>query len=306
MITSFNMTTGRARGLRRWVWAMITALGVLCHSAAGEAIIASPAALKAPPVPSTGAPHPSAPVVKFAGMTLEIRSGRVVVTDVEKGSPADRAGVRPLDVLLVVNGRSLVDLDPISPQQVLGLLQQERTLRTHLVLGRGAGTLSVDLPGNSAEARATPEPSGDLRPGVQAPTFSGRDLHGKEVSLEDLRGSLVLIDFWASTCPPCERAVIPLRRIAEQYEGKLRIVGVSLDEDRKAFEAFVYNQHLPGTQIFDGAGWHGPIARLYGVPANGIPTYVLVDRDGRIAAIGDLDKVEETIARLAGPARPVR
>jgi len=306
MITSFIMTTDRAPGFRRWVWAMCTALGVLCHPAAGEAIIAAPAALPAPPVPSTGAPHPSAPVVKIAGMTLEIRSGRVVVTEVEKGSPADRAGVRPLDVLLVVNGRSLVDLDPISPQQGLGLLQQERTLRTRLVLGRGAGTLSVDLPGNSAETRTTPEPSGELRPGAQAPTFSGRDLHGKEVSLEDLRGSLVLIDFWASTCPPCERAVIPLRRIAEQYKGKLRIVGVSLDEDRKGFEAFVYNQHLPGIQLFDGAGWNGPIARMYGVPANGIPYYVLLDRDGRVAAIRDLDKLEETIARLAVPPRQDR
>src|SRR5436309_8602559 len=91
----------------------------------------------APPPPSTKAPHPSAPVVRAAGMTLEIRSDRVVVTEVAKGSPADRAGVRPLDVLLSVNGRSLVDLDPISPQQVLALLQYEQTLRTRILLGRG-------------------------------------------------------------------------------------------------------------------------------------------------------------------------
>jgi hypothetical protein len=80
-------------------------------------------------------------------------------------------------------------------------------------------------------------------------------------------------------------------------------VGVSLDEDPKAFEAFVYNQHLPGIQLFDGAGWRGPIARLYEVPATGIPHYVLLDRDGRVAAIGDLDEAEGAIARLARAPR---
>jgi len=234
-------------------------------------------------------------------MTLEIRSGRVVVAKVEKGSPAERAGIRPLDVVLVANERSLVDLDPISPQQVLGLLEQESARRTRLVLGRGPGTLSVELPGDSGEPPEAPPP--DLRPGLEAPAFSGRAIDGKEFSLKDLHGGLVLIDFWASTCPPCERAVIPLRRIAEQSAGKLQIVGVSLDADRKSFEAFAYNHHLPGIQLFDGAAWRGPIARLYGVPETGIPHYVLIDRDGFIAAIGNLDTMEETIARLAAATR---
>jgi len=265
--------------------------------AAGGAFAAAP---PAPPVTSTGAPHPSAPVVKVAGMTLEIRSGRAVVTEVAKGSAAERAGIRPLDVILVANDRSLVELDPISPEQVLGLLVQERMPRTRLVLGRGADTLTVDLPRDPGEPQATPTPS-DLRPGVVAPAFSGRDLHGKEISLKDRRGKLVLIDFWASTCPPCERAVIPLRRIAEQFKGKLEIMGVGLDVDRKAFEAFVYNHHLPGDQLFDGEGWHGPIPALYGVKESGIPHYVLVHRNGEIAAAGSsLDSIEETIARLAG------
>ncbi len=255
----------------------------------------------APPAPSTKAPHPSAPVVRAAGMTLEVRSGRVVVTEVAKGSPADRAGVRPLDVLLVVNGRSLVDLDPISPQQALALLQSEQTLRTRIVLGRGPGTLSIDLPQDPGQVWTAPIAPADLRPGMEAPLFSGLDLNGKEVFLKDLRGRPVLIDFWSSTCPPCLKAVISIRRIADRYAGSLWIVGISLDEDRKAFEAFVYNRHLPGIQIFDGGGWHGPIARLYRVAQQGIPQYVLLDAGGRIAASGDLEDLEENIARLAAP-----
>jgi len=301
MIASFIMTTARARRRAPKGWPIASARGLLGSLLAGTAIAG---VLAAPPAPSTGAPHPSAPVVKFSGMTLEIRSGRVVVTEVEKGSPPDRAGVRPLDVVLVLNDRSLVDLDPISPQHVLALLRQEKTPRTRMILGRGAGTLSVDLPGDSGRPPETAPPS-ELQPGDEAPPFRGRDLDGKEFSLKDLRGSLVLIDFWASWCHPCEQAVIPIRRLAEQYRGKLRIVGVSLDEDRKAFEAFVYNHHLPGIQLFDGEGWRGTIAKLYGVPDSGIPHYVLVDREGRIAATGTLETIEETIARQAGVTPPI-
>ena len=263
-----------------------------------------PEASAAPPVPSTGAPHPSAPIVRAAGMTLEIRRGRVVVTGIAKGSPADRAGVLPLDVLLVVNGRSLVDLDPISPQLVLGLLRYEQTLRTRIVLGRGPGTMSVDLPQDPGETWTAPIVPVELHPGMEAPLFTGLDLKGKAVALLDLRRLPVLIDFWASTCPPCLKNVIPLRRIADQYAGGLTIVGVSLDEDRRAFEAFAYNQHLPGIQIFDGGGWRGPIARLFGVAANGIPHYVLLDADGRIVAIDALLDLEDDIARLVSHRDP--
>jgi peroxiredoxin len=300
MITSFLMKAAWRGSFGSKARGAIASLAMAGCLAVGGAILAAP---PAPPVTSTGAPHPSAPVVKVAGMTLEIRSGRVVVTEVVKGSAADRAGVLPLDVVLMANDRSLVDFDPISPQQVIGLLVQERTLRTRMVLGRGAGTLSVDLPEDLDEPPAAAAPP-LLGPGVEAPPFSGRDIRGREISLKDRRGGLVLIDFWASTCPPCERAVIPLRRIAEQFKDRLTIVGVGMDVDRKAYEAFVYNHHLPGDQLFDGEGWGGPIATLYGVKESGIPSYVLVDRNGAIAAIGtSLDTIEATIARLADSNR---
>ena len=274
----------------------------LALAAGPGALAGRPEALAAPPVPSAGAPHPSGPIARAAGMTLEVRRGRIVVTEVAEGSPADRAGVLPLDVLLVVNGRSLVDLDPVSPSQVLGLLQDERTPRTRIVVGRGAGTLAVDFPEDQGETRPATVAPGELRPGMQAPLFTATDLKGKPVSLEGLRKLPVLLDFWASTCVPCTKNVIPLRRIAEEYSGRLTIVGVSLDEARPAYEAFAYNQHLPGVQIFDGGGWHGPIARLYGVAATGIPRYILLDANGRIVAIKPLEEIEDDIARLVQPS----
>src|SRR5262249_2962069 len=143
-----------------------------------------------------------------------------------------------------------------------------------------------------------PRPSAGLDVGGEAPLFSGRDLNGRVVDLKSLRGRPVLIDFWESTCAPCVRAVSPLRRISEQYGDRLRIVGVSLDRDRKAFEAFVYNQHLPGIQIYDGTGWKGPIPSLYEVGENGIPRYVLLDARGRVVLVDELERVEKAIAGL--------
>ena len=277
---------------------------ILPAAALALALAGRPEALADPPVPTTAAPHPSAPVVRAAGMTLELRLGRIVVTGVAGESPADKAGVLPLDVLLMVNGRSLIDLDPVSPDKVLRLLRDEKGTETRLVLGRGAGTLTVDLPEDRGETRTAPVAPAELRPGMQAPLFTALDLKGNPFALEDLRKRPVLLDFWASTCPPCLKNVIPLRRIAEEYSGRLVIVGVSLDEERPAFEAFAYNQHLPGIQIFDGGGWHGPIARLYGVVATGIPRYVLLDADGRIVAIKALLDLEDDIARLAGGRAP--
>src|SRR5258705_8681571 len=119
---------------------------ILPAAALALALAGRPEALADPPVPSAAAPHPSAPTVRAAGMTLESRLGRIVVTGVAGGSPADQAGVLPLDVLLVVNGRSLIDLDRVSPDQVLRLLRDGKADRTPLVLGRSAGTLTDDLP----------------------------------------------------------------------------------------------------------------------------------------------------------------
>src|SRR2546428_254157 len=80
--------------------------------------------------------------------------------------------------------------------------------------------------------------------GSEAPKFAARGIKGEEVVLEALRGKPVLIEFWAAWCPPCRDSVIPLLRLAGEYGDRLVIVGVSLDTDPKAFEAFAYNHHL--------------------------------------------------------------
>ena len=67
-----------------------------------------------------------------------------------------------------------------------------------------------------------------------APDFSLPDLSGKTVSLEQFRGKVVLLDFWATWCPPCRMTIPLLINLQEQYGKKgLIILGVSIDDPRK-------------------------------------------------------------------------
>ena len=236
----------------------------------------------------------------LSGLVLEERRGRVVVSQVVPGSPAAAAGLLEGDVLLTVDDLMLVDLDPPTTGAVWRKLDSLRQPSVRLVVGRGSGTLGAVLPvGPSPAPKAA---AGSLEIGMMAPEFTAQALGGAAVTLAGLRGRPVLIDFWASWCPPCRDAAIVLRRLGDQFGKRLAIVGVSLDEDRQAFEAFAYNHHLPGYQVADGSPF-GPISVLYGAPKAGLPFSVLVSPEGKVVALGrSLADKEEAIAALVGPA----
>lgn len=245
-----------------------------------------------------GGPPPTRSV---SGLLLEEQRGRIVAARVMPGSPASVAGLRAGDVLLVIDGVSLVDLDRLSTREVFRIIDRLHGPTVRLVVGRGSSTLGATLPLHGTEGSAAASPAGEIRTGMPAPEFTARDLSGAEVSLAALRGRPVLVDFWASWCPPCRDAAIVLRRLADQYGDRIAIIGVSLDEDPRAFEAFVYNHHLPGRQIADG-GPFGPIGALYGAPAAAIPYSVLISPEGTVLSVGrSLADKEEIIARLVGP-----
>jgi thiol-disulfide isomerase/thioredoxin len=252
--------------------------------------------------PATGPPKAGPPAVRplvIGGMALQLRNGRLVVGSVLPGSPAALTGALPGDVILVMNDVTLVDLDPLTPEAALDRAFRGGREEIRMIVGRGAGTLGIVLP--LREAAGTDDSSADveaLAVGAAAPAFSGKDIRGDDVSLSLFRGRPVLIAFWASWCPPCREAVIPLLRLAGQYGDRLAMIGVSLDTDPKNFEAFVYNYHLPGRQILDG-GWSGPIARRYGIGSTGIPYSVLIDAAGRVVSLGPtIHEHEAPIAQL--------
>ncbi|MBD1386713.1 AhpC/TSA family protein [Mucilaginibacter rigui] len=113
--------------------------------------------------------------------------------------------------------------------------------------------------------------------------FSIKDINGKTVSLNDYKGKYVLIDFWASWCPPCRAENPNVVRIFHQYQTKgLNILGVSLDTDINAWRKAVAADGLAWTQTSDLAQFDGVTEKLYHIEV--IPSNFLIGPDGVIVA----------------------
>jgi peroxiredoxin len=120
-----------------------------------------------------------------------------------------------------------------------------------------------------------------LKIGLPALAFTGTGPSGKEISLEDYRGKVVLIDFWASWCTPCRKEMPHVKKVYEKYNGNgFEIIGISLDDKKHNFSRYVQEEDLPWPQIFDGKGWQSEVGRLYAVSS--IPATYLIDREGII------------------------
>ena len=132
-----------------------------------------------------------------------------------------------------------------------------------------------------------------------APDFTVTDLNRTTVQLSALRGKVVLIDFWATWCPPCKAEIPHFKELHSAYRAKgLEVIGLSLDQGGPAeVAAFVKQQGI----LYPVALATPAIVQAYG-GIRGIPTTFLVDKRGRIAEkyVGYQDKkvFEEKIVAL--------
>ena len=114
----------------------------------------------------------------------------------------------------------------------------------------------------------------------KAPLFVLADLDGKRTALEDYRGKIVVLEFFATWCEPCQITAPILQKLQERYKDSgVKVIGISIDEGAKAPEkvrSFMKEHMFSYTVVIDNGG----AKKQY--DAFGLPTTVIIDRDGRI------------------------
>lgn len=112
----------------------------------------------------------------------------------------------------------------------------------------------------------------------KAPNFTLTDINGKKVSLSEFKGKVVIIDFWATWCPPCRRGIPDLISIKKEFKNKIVIIGISLDIDtKKDVVPFVKNYGINYHVVYGD----NEVVRAYG-NIEAIPTSFIIDRKGKI------------------------
>jgi len=117
---------------------------------------------------------------------------------------------------------------------------------------------------------------------ISAPEITMKNPDGKILKLSDLRGKVVLIDFWASWCGPCRQENPNVVRLFKKYQNKgFTVFSVSLDEDINAWKSAIQKDGLIWpNHVSDLKGWQTSLVSTYGFDA--IPFTVLLNKDGKV------------------------
>jgi peroxiredoxin len=165
-----------------------------------------------------------------------------------------------------------------------------------LLAGCGGGA-KTDSKTESQGTAAPPASNGEI--GSQAPSFELADLTGQKVSSSTFAGKVVILDFWATWCPPCRDEVPHFVQLQSKYRDQgLSIVGLSLDAGGVKDVAPFADEHDVNYTMLIGAD---DVAKAFG-GINSIPTTFVLDRQGKIVKrfVGYTppEVIEATIAPL--------
>ena len=121
-----------------------------------------------------------------------------------------------------------------------------------------------------------------------------KDIHGKPFALSDYKGKVVLLDFWATWCPPCRKEIPGFMNLYDRYRSRgLAVIGVSMDDSKSDVKRFTGRLKV-NYPILLGAG-RDDLGSVFGeLP---LPTAFVIGRDGRICAKHDGETPKEQFER---------
>ncbi|MBZ4034924.1 TlpA family protein disulfide reductase [Flavobacterium sp. 17A] len=129
----------------------------------------------------------------------------------------------------------------------------------------------------SSKAQVVGVDVGDIAPEIDLPNTKG-----EKIALSSLRGSLVLVDFWASWCGPCIKEQPLLIKLHNAYPDKLSIYSVSMDTKKPLWTGAIAKGKLPWINVSDLKYWQSPAVADYKLQS--VPLNFLIDKNGIILA----------------------
>lgn len=211
----------------------------------------------------------------------------VVLAGYTSGSVALKVFINPLATFLWLGGLvflagGVVAVWPSAETARLSMPQARRravrdgiALAAVLVMLVAAG-LAMWGPGHGASAQQTGRPLS----GQPAPDFTLDLLDGSTIRLSDLRGNVVVVNFWATWCPPCEEELPALQSLSSQYQPEVVFLGLAYEDQESLVRAAVARL---GLTYRIGLDVDGRIARAYGI--TGVPETFVIGPQGEVAFV---------------------
>jgi thiol-disulfide isomerase/thioredoxin len=126
-------------------------------------------------------------------------------------------------------------------------------------------------------ARRPPESEPVLAIGQAAPNFKLPDLTGQQVSLDQFKGKIVMLDFWATWCGPCRMTMPVVENLQKEYADTLVLLTINLQDSRDVVRDYIRAQGSHSRVLLDE---EGAVGTMYG--AEHIPLQILIDKQGII------------------------
>ena len=150
----------------------------------------------------------------------------------------------------------------------------------------GTGTEKPEGAADQGDGVIEFKPGMPIKEGVQAPDFTGELIDGTSITLSELQGKPVIINFWATWCGPCVKEMPAFERLKDDFGDKIGIIAVNCGDDAGTVKDFVEENGYTFPVVLDE---EYSISMLY--PTNSIPYTVVVDAEGKVTHIstGALD-----------------